>query len=237
MKEYKDVIGIVGGMGSFATLDFFGRVLRAFPAVKEWERPRVLIDNRCTMPSRVRAILYHEQVEYVTECLVESTRNLLHGGATVLILACNTSHFFLDRILERVPEARGKFINIIESIGGGLMPLEKGQKYLLLASEGTLASGIYQKYFAKYDVQLDIPDESVYPRLRDIIEDVKQDRISDDTVEAFIQLITSFGRYHVILGCTEFPAVYEKCKSSKKFQGYHIYDPLEYAIQGKCLIT
>lgn len=120
MAEYKDVIGIVGGMGSFATLDFFGRVLRAFPAVKEWERPRVLIDNRCTMPSRVRAILYHEQVEYVTECLAESTRNLLHGGATVLILACNTSHFFLDEILKRVPEAQGKFINIIESIGGGI---------------------------------------------------------------------------------------------------------------------
>ena len=50
---YRDVIGILGGMGSYATLHFFEAILNAFPAEKEWDRPRVLIDNRCTMPSRV----------------------------------------------------------------------------------------------------------------------------------------------------------------------------------------
>jgi len=228
---YRDIIGIVGGMGSFATLDFFGRVLRAFPAVKEWERPRVLIDNRCTMPSRVRAILYHEQVEYVTECLAESTRNLLHGGATVLILACNTSHVFLEPILERVPEAQGKVINIIEETGRALQSLRNRDRYLLLASEGTLDSGIYQKYCEQYGVQLELPDESVYPKLRNLIEDVKQDRISDGTLERFLQLITSFENHHVILGCTEFPAIYARCRERKELQAYHIYDPLTFAIR------
>ena len=38
-----DVIGVVGGMGSYATLNFFGRLLDAFPATKEWERPRIII--------------------------------------------------------------------------------------------------------------------------------------------------------------------------------------------------
>ena len=57
---YQQTIGIIGGMGSYATLDFFSRLLAAFPAEKEWDRPRILIDNRCTMPSRVRAILYGE---------------------------------------------------------------------------------------------------------------------------------------------------------------------------------
>ena len=63
MKEKEMVVGILGGMGSYATVDFFRRLIEAFPAEKEWDRPRVIIDNNCTMPSRVRAILYHENEE------------------------------------------------------------------------------------------------------------------------------------------------------------------------------
>ena len=64
-SEY--TIGILGGMGSYATLHFFSRILDAFPAEKEWERPRVIIDNRCTMPSRVRAYLYGERKQELVD--------------------------------------------------------------------------------------------------------------------------------------------------------------------------
>ena len=56
-----NTIGILGGMGSYATVDLFRRLVDAFPAEKEWDRPRIIIDNNCTMPSRVRAILYNEK--------------------------------------------------------------------------------------------------------------------------------------------------------------------------------
>ena len=48
-------------MGSFATCDLFRRLIEAFPAEKEWDRPRIVIDNNCTMPSWVRAIIYKEE--------------------------------------------------------------------------------------------------------------------------------------------------------------------------------
>ena len=70
------VIGVVGGMGSYATLHFFKRYLEVFSAVKEWDRPRMIIDNRCTMPSRVRAILYNEKFDQVVSELSESIINL-----------------------------------------------------------------------------------------------------------------------------------------------------------------
>lgn len=90
--RYEQTIGVIGGMGSYATLDFFHRLLTAFPAEKDWDRPRIIIDNRCTMPSRVRAILYNEATDEVSHDLAESTRNLIHSGADILVLACNTSH-------------------------------------------------------------------------------------------------------------------------------------------------
>lgn len=52
------VIGVLGGMGTYATINLFKQYAEVFPAEKEWERPRIIIDNRCTMPSRVRAFLY-----------------------------------------------------------------------------------------------------------------------------------------------------------------------------------
>lgn len=39
------IIGLVGGMGSIATVDYFRRLIDAFPAQKEWDRPRIIIDN------------------------------------------------------------------------------------------------------------------------------------------------------------------------------------------------
>lgn len=82
--KYDKSVGIIGGMGSFATCDFFYRLVSSFPAEKEWDRPRILIDNRCTMPSRVRAILYNENYDLVLSNLVDSTEHLLDSGADIL---------------------------------------------------------------------------------------------------------------------------------------------------------
>ena len=79
---YNDVIGILGGMGSFATLHFFEAVLKAFPAGKEWDRPRVIIDNRCTMPSRVLAVLEGVKYDLLVSGLTDSVRSLINAGAT-----------------------------------------------------------------------------------------------------------------------------------------------------------
>ncbi len=235
LAKYRDVIGVIGGMGSYATLDFFHRLLQAFPAEKEWERPRIIIDNRCTMPSRVRAILYGERQEEIRASLAESARNLLSSGATVLILACNTSHFFLEDICQAMPEARGKFINIIDALGrnihqGGALVRDESP-FLLLASEGTLDSGIYQTYLKPYGIRLKVPDKSIFPVLRELIEDVKQDRIGNQTTEKFLALIEDLGEKRIIIGCTEFPAIVDRCRIDGRLRKYELFDPLEAVIE------
>ena len=102
------VIGVVGGMGSYATVDFFRRLVDAFPAEKDWERPRIVIDNYTTIPSRVRAVLYHEREEELMDCLYSSIRNLIDIGANKIIVSCNTAHIFLPRVLERLPEGKDR---------------------------------------------------------------------------------------------------------------------------------
>ena len=74
------VIGVLGGMGTYATIHLFEQYAEVFPAEKEWDRPRIVIDNRCTMPSRVRAFLYHEKVDQLVDEMADSMQGLVNDG-------------------------------------------------------------------------------------------------------------------------------------------------------------
>lgn len=225
---YQDVIGVLGGMGSFATLHFFETLLKAFPAVKEWDRPRILIDNRCTMPSRVLAILEGRQYDQLVEELSDSVRSLLRAGATRIILACNTSHCFLDDIYQNVPDARGKIVSIIDACCREIA--EAGETNVsLIASEGTIQSGVFKKGLAPYGISLRTPENEQYRMQRELIEAVKQDQITPDVVRRFIDLVSSFSDEALILGCTEFPVLYSHVPAGV-LDHLRIYDPLLSAV-------
>lgn len=74
-------------MGTYATIHLFKQYAEIFPAKKEWDRPRIVIDNRCTMPSRVRAFLYNENVDQLVAEMAGSMQYLTDAGCNRIILA------------------------------------------------------------------------------------------------------------------------------------------------------
>jgi aspartate racemase len=84
MGERKNfTIGVLGGMGTYATINMFRQYADIFEAEKEWDRPRIIIDNRCTMPSRVRAIMYNENIELLVDEMIDSLQSLVTMGAKI----------------------------------------------------------------------------------------------------------------------------------------------------------
>lgn len=226
---YSDVIGVLGGMGSYATLHFFEALLKAFPAQKEWDRPRILIDNRCTMPSRVLAVLEGVKYDQLVEELTDSVQSLLQSGATKIILACNTSHCFLDDIYRNVPEAKGKIVSIIEACRNEIAAAGEKEVFLI-ASEGTIQSGVFANELKSYGIIVRSPENEQYLMQRELIEAVKQDCITDETIQKFIELVKSFSGDALILGCTEFPVLFSKVQKNT-FENIRIYDPLLCAVE------
>ena len=226
---YHDVIGVLGGMGSYATLHFFEALLKGFPAQKEWDRPRILIDNRCTMPSRVLAILEGVKYDQLVEELCDSVRSMIRSGATRIILACNTSHCFLPDIYRNVPEAEGKIVSIIDACCNEIAAAGEAE-VSLIASEGTIQSGVFAKGLQPHGIAVRSPENEQYLMQRDLIEAVKQDCITDEVVEKFIELVKSFSGDALILGCTEFPVLFSRVPAGT-FGDIRIYDPLECAIR------
>lgn len=216
------VIGVLGGMGTYATVHFFQQYADVFEAKKEFDRPRIIIDNRCTMPSRVRAFLYNEKVDELINEMIDSMQNLVDSGCTHIVLACNTSHLFLPEIYKKVPSLENKVINIIKQCVSTIQNDGVKEVYLL-GSEGTIDSSIYQNALEKYGIKCIVPKKDEYRLIRQCIEAVKQNVYNEETKNIFVELVNRYDT--CILGCTELPILYDKYKSdiakSKK-----IYDPL-----------
>ncbi len=220
------VIGILGGMGTYATLHLFKQYAEMFPAEKEWDRPRIIIDNRCTMPSRVRAFLYDEKTDELVSEMTESCRNLLNAGCTSIILDCNTSHLFLPKVTENLPELKDKVINIIETCADAVLSDGVREVYVL-GTEGTMDSKVYQNVLSERSVDSRSPSGEEYHKLRSCIEAVKQNDYTESVKQTFLDLVNRYDS--CILGCTELPVLYERYKDDVTCT--RVYDPVYLALK------
>lgn len=215
-------IGILGGMGSYATCDLFRRLIDSFTAEKEWERPRIIIDNNCIMPSRVRAILYNEQEEELIFQMSNSINQLVSAGAEIIIIGCMTAHYFRSRLPHQ--EKILDILNITYNMIG--TKYNFNEKIMCLCTEGSVKTQIWGTALSGY--RLVYPDNKDMVKLRKFIEVVKQNKITDKIIKEFREYINSLSENYVILGCTELPILYNKdCNMSQK----EIIDPIEIAIQ------
>ena len=213
-------IGVLGGMGTYATINLFKQYAEVFKAEKEWDRPRIIIDNRCTMPSRVRAYLYNENKDQLINQMTESMEYLMNAGANRIILACNTSHLFLEEIFKINKNLEDKVINCI-NICVNQIKKDNIKRIYLLGSEGTIDSKIYQNALSKENITCDVPSEKEYYIIRECIEAVKQNKYDDSIEKKFLDLINRSDYY--ILGCSELPILYEKYQN--KITCKKAYDP------------
>lgn len=210
---YKETIGLMGGFGGFATLDFFRRLLETFNTGRERDYPRIVMDNDFTMPSRTRALLYDEEIPTITQMMAKSMKNLISIGADKIVLVCGTAHWFLDSVYELVPEAEEKVVDIINTTGEQLKANGVTACYVI-AAEGTMLRKLYNRKLTKYGIEVTSPAEEDWPKVRYYIEATKQNKITPAVKQEFRNFIlnrvggvmpSSDGKVHVILGCTELP--------------------------------
>ncbi len=235
MPTSEMTVGIVGGMGSLAAAEFFRAMVRAFPAEKEWDRPRIVVDNACQMPSRVRALLYGERRQELVEQLARHMAGLVRLGCTDIVLCCNTSHVFLPEVLplaEALCEGRPFTLRHILRILAQDLLAQGVKRVSLIATEGTLAAGIYPQILGDYGIAVECEGESAYGELRFLIEAVKRDEMGPQAVERFCALLCRQPCRDVVLGCTEFPLLRERLGPEGEARlGLRLFDPLQATVQ------
>ncbi len=197
------VVGILGGMGPYTTIDFFHRIVSMTPVRKDWEHLRILIDNNVKIPSRTRAILYNEASP--VPGMIESINNLASIGADFVTIPCNSAHHFYQQVAE---EIRIPWLNMIKIVSQ--VVTDTKTRPLVLGGYITLTQKTYSRY---------IP-EAVYPSAADnelvwsAIEEIKLNNALSAETRTRLEAVIHKMRDEidcVLLACTEFSIAYDGC--------------------------
>ena len=202
----KKTIGILGGMGPLATADLLIKITMATRADCDREHIRVYIDSNAAIPDRTAAIL-HGGEDPVPE-MAGALRNLERCGADCVLMACNTAHYFLPRLqaLTGTP-----ILDMLSITAGRCAELFPGKRAAILATTGTLQTGIYNRALEQAGVPFLLPDEAQQAWLMHLIYDVvKASRPMQPEEENWSRLLEELrrrGADYFILACTELPIV------------------------------
>ena len=203
----KKTIGILGGMGPLATVDLFEKIVLHTQAASDQEHPRVCMDSNTAIADRTEALL-HGGVDPVPEMVV-SAKRLERIGADFLVMPCNTAHGFYDQIAAAVDIPVLHMIRLTRDALKARGIRTAG----LLATDGTIETGIYQNAFAGSGIELLMPPAADQTAVMDIVySGVKAGDLAYD-VSAFraaCEGLLARGAETLILGCTELPLVFDR---------------------------
>jgi len=196
MNKHK-TIGVLGGMGPAATVEYFRRLVAATPASADQDHIHILIDNDPRIPNRIEAILYGGPTP--VPALVTMAKRLETAGAEILTIPCNTVHYYLQnvRAVLRIP--------VIDMIAETVARLDV-DVVGLLATTGTVLSGLYQDACKARGIRVVVPEDEDQCTLVRAIDAIKAARRFDDIEEALRPVVHALhdrGAEAIIAGCTE----------------------------------
>ncbi len=200
-------IGIIGGLGPEATIDYYKEIINAFKSEKgDLNYPEIIIFS--VNMSEFISLMKDKLYDQATTLLLEKIESLKRAGAEFAVLSANTPHLLFDRIKEKsgIP-----LISIVEAACEE--SIKRGYKRTGLFGTGfTMEATFYTDLFKKKGIDVIIPDKED----RDIINhrlfsEIELGIFKDDTRRLLIGIIEKMvQKQHIdslILGCTEFPLI------------------------------
>ena len=250
----KKILGILGGMGPAATADLYAKIVALTDASSDGEHIRTIIDSNVNIPDRTAAILMGgtsplEEMEAALD-------NLVCSGAEVIIIPCNTAHYFLPAIEEYAQTEyvaaecteedfeilvdghaqteyaqteyvaaecaeddptpgdsalNLEFVSMIEETAKACAT-RNPERAAILATKGTLESGLYQRALDAQGVEYIMPDEDGKNILMHVIyQGVKAGADPSTYLPGFRELLDRLagqGADYFMLACTELPIAF-----------------------------
>jgi aspartate racemase len=195
------LVGILGGMGPGATVDFYDKLVRATPAARDQDHLRVVIWADPTVPDRQHALLAGG--EDPTPWLAAGVSALVGCGAEILVVPCNAIHAYLPAVVERTGV---EFISIIDVTVAAVGKANSTGRVGLLATDGALTAGFYQAALAAAGLEPVLPSTASQQRLMRLVHDVKAGRTGPSQRSELASLLSELegsGVWTVIAACTE----------------------------------
>ena len=202
-------IGLIGGMGPAATADMLLKITKLTDAKRDQDHVHVIIDSNINIPDRTAAIL-HGGEDPLPE-LTASAKLLENAGADMIIMACNTAHYFVTEL------AKATSLPIISMPEETAHLLKKRgiKKVALLATDGTVQSGVYQNVLDAEEIETIYPNHEQQALIMSVIYNYIKRGILDASklpvreVLAVCIDLKKRGAEAILLACTELPVAFD----------------------------
>ena len=191
-------LGVIGGMGPLATVNFYQRVVLNTEAKCDNEHIDMIVLNHSTMPDRTKCIIENRKTEFL-ESIKKDFVILENIGVEAVAIPCNTSHYFYDEF-KKLTDL--KIINMIEET---ILEVKKSgvKKISVFGTLGTLNSKVYEKYAKEYELEVKEVSEADKQAVMDIIYNIKETNNLDN--KQFTDILNRYCDDETvgIIACTE----------------------------------
>jgi len=194
------LLGVLGGLGPMSTFYFCELLTSHTKAASDADHIDKNISSRASTPDRTAFIL-GRSLEDPLPVMLEEAERLTEAGADLLVIPCNTAHYFYDGLAQR---CRVPILNIIRETVHYLRLI--GVRHIgLLATEGTVASGAYHRLCEAEGIECTAPDREQQAVITSVIYGaVKQNKPVDHNAFRLVtDALTEAGCEKLVLGCTE----------------------------------
>ena len=231
------MIGILGGMGTQAGLDFCNKLAVLNRGKIDQKYPLFILYNKSNIPGRPESIGIQtgklsnklnnknnkKKYNKVLKSLLKGCKLLENNKCKFIVIPCNTAHYWYDDLQRKI---NIPIVNMpMEVFKVTKKQCKNNTKIGLLATEGTLKTGVYDKFFKK-KYNLVSPNNKIQKeKVNKAIRFVKMGNIraAEKSIKPAIDYLIKNKCKKIILGCTELPIAifafksFSKVKSSKIF--------------------
>ncbi|MFS0782751.1 aspartate/glutamate racemase family protein [Bacillus sp. 1P06AnD] len=202
-------IGVLGGLGPQATVLFMEDVIKWTEAERDQEHVNCIVIQHASVPDRTAFILDSSKADPFP-FLLEDVRKLTECGVECIVLPCNTAHYFYGELQSSTDVP---IIHMIrETVETMAQEFPDLRKVGILATEGTIASGLYHQEMEGKKMQIIATPAGIQEDVNTLIyEQVKkQNDIDFGLYMSVLDRMANLGCEGIILGCTELSVVHSQ---------------------------
>ena len=217
------MIGILGGMGTQAGLDFCSKLAKLNRGKVDQKYPLFILYNKANIPDRKQNLKKYKKV---LKSLVQGCKFLQKNKCKFISIPCNTAHYWYKDLKKKI---KIPILNMPEIVYlNAKKNCKKNSKIGLLATEGTLKTNLYHNFFSK-EYNLIQPSKNIQKKsVNRAIKLVKMGNVRSaaKTIKPAINSLIKMNCKKIILGCTELPIAIFAFKSFKNIKSSKIFlDP------------
>ena len=202
-------IGIIGGASAESTVDYYKYITEEYvKKYGDFAYPQIII-NSVSFQQYVD-LMKKSDFEKLNDLLLKEGFRLQNSGADFIIVATNTFHLFLKKLMNQISIP---ILSIIDSVKKEIQR-DKIKKVVLLGTEHTMNYNLYGAEYKGNDIEVIVPDpgdRKIIDRI--IFEELTKGLVKEKSKKEFLRIIEKMkerGARGVILGCTEIPMIVKK---------------------------